>query len=90
MKLENLELAYAVTVHKIQGSEFDAVVIPLLYGYPQLMTQNLLYTAVTRAKSFVCIVGKKGCVTQMIHNNTEQKRYTNLADFLSESEEAPF
>ncbi len=90
LKLENLELAYAVTVHKSQGSEFDAVVIPLLYGYPQLMTQNLLYTAVTRAKSFVCIVGKKGCVTRMIHNNTEQKRYTNLADFLSESEEAPF
>lgn len=90
LKLENLELSYAVTVHKSQGSEFDAVVIPLLYGYPQLMTQNLLYTAVTRAKSFVCIVGKKSCVAQMIHNNTEQKRHTNLADFLSESEAAPF
>ncbi|MBP3448023.1 MAG: ATP-dependent RecD-like DNA helicase [Clostridia bacterium] len=90
LKLENLELAYAVTVHKSQGSEFDAVVIPLVYGYSQLMTQNLLYTAVTRAKSFVCIVGKKECVTGMIHNNTEQKRYTNLADFLSESEEVPF
>ena len=90
LKLENLELAYAVTVHKSQGSEFDAVVIPLVYGYPQLMTQNLLYTAVTRAKSFVCIVGKKSCVTGMIHNNTEQKRYTNLADFLADANEAPF
>lgn len=90
IKLENLELAYAVTVHKSQGSEFDAVVIPLVYGYPQLMTQNLLYTAITRAKSFVCIVGKKSCVTAMIHNNTEQKRYTNLADFLIDSESAPF
>ena len=90
MKLENLELAYAVTVHKSQGSEFDAVVIPLVYGYPQLMTQNLLYTAVTRAKTFVCIVGRKSCVTGMIHNNTEQKRYTNLTEFLQESEEVPF
>ncbi len=88
LKLENLELAYAVTVHKSQGSEFDAVVIPLLYGYPQLMTQNLLYTAVTRAKSFVCIVGRKDCVTDMIHNNTEQKRYTNLADFLKISNDS--
>ena len=90
IKLENLELSYAVTVHKSQGSEFDAVVIPLLYGYPQLMTQNLLYTAVTRAKSFVCIVGRKSCVTAMIRNNTEQKRYTNLADFLEEDNENPF
>ncbi len=90
LKLENLELSYAVTVHKSQGSEFDAVVIPLVYGYPQLMTQNLLYTAITRAKNFVCIVGRKSCVTGMIHNNTEQKRYTNLKDFLKDSEEAPF
>ncbi|MBO5408451.1 MAG: ATP-dependent RecD-like DNA helicase [Clostridia bacterium] len=90
LKLENLELAYAVTVHKSQGSEFDAVVIPLVYGYPQLMTQNLLYTAVTRAKTFVCIVGRKGCVTEMIHNNTEQKRYTNLADFLIGTKDDPF
>ena len=90
MKLENLELSYAVTVHKSQGSEFDAVVIPLVYGYPQLMTQNLLYTAVTRAKTFVCIVGRKSCVTGMIHNNTEQKRHTNLTEFLLEAEEVPF
>ena len=90
LKLENLELSYAVTVHKSQGSEFDAVVIPLVYGYPQLMTQNLLYTAVTRAKTFVCIVGRKSCVSGMIHNNTEQKRYTNLAEFLIEAEEVPF
>ena len=89
LKLENLELAYAVTVHKSQGSEFDAVVIPLVYGYPQLMTQNLLYTAITRAKSFVCIVGKKSCITNMIHNNTEQKRYTNLSVFLTDTAPVP-
>lgn len=81
-KLENLELAYAVTVHKSQGSEFDAVIIPLVYGYEQLMTKNLLYTAITRAKKFVCIVGSKNCVTRMIHNDTEQKRYTMLKKYL--------
>ena len=82
IKLENLELAYAITVHKSQGSEFDAVVIPLVYGYSRLMTKNLLYTAVTRAKSFVCIVGKKSCVTDMIGNDIEMLRYTGLAHFL--------
>lgn len=82
LKLENLELAYAITVHKSQGSEFDAVIIPLVYGYSQLLTRNLLYTAVTRAKGFVAIVGKKECVLKMIENDIEQKRYTCLQDFL--------
>ena len=76
IKLENLELAYAITVHKSQGSEFDAVVLPLVYGYSRLMTKNLLYTAVTRAKSFVCIVGRQDVVTGMIKNDIEQLRYT--------------
>lgn len=83
-KLENLELAYAVTVHKSQGSEFDVVIIPLLYGFEQLMTKNLLYTAITRAKKFVCIVGSKNCVTKMIQNDTEQKRYTMLEKYLQD------
>ena len=84
LKLENLELSYAITVHKSQGSEFDAVIIPLVYGYSRLMTKNLLYTAVTRAKGFVCIVGRKECVMEMINNNVELLRYTGLADFLTQ------
>ena len=83
IKLENLELAYAITVHKSQGSEFDAVVLPLVYGYSRLMTKNLLYTAVTRAKSFVCIVGRQEIVSEMINNDVELLRYTGLGDFLS-------
>jgi exodeoxyribonuclease V alpha subunit len=82
VKLENLELAYAITVHKSQGSEFDAVILPLVYGYSKLMTRNLLYTAVTRAKSFICVVGRKECVKAMIDNNIELKRYTGLRNML--------
>jgi exodeoxyribonuclease V alpha subunit len=82
LKLENLELSYAITVHKSQGSEFDAVIIPLVYGYSQLLTRNLLYTAITRAKSFVAIVGRKECVLKMIANDIEQKRHTGLKEFL--------
>jgi exodeoxyribonuclease V alpha subunit len=82
VKLENLELAYAITVHKSQGSEFDAVILPLVYGYSKLMTRNLLYTAVTRAKSFICVVGRKECVKSMIDNNIELKRYTGLRNML--------
>ncbi len=80
-RLENLELSYAITVHKSQGSEFDAVVIPLVFGYEQLLSRNLLYTAVTRAKKFVCIVGTKSCVEKMISNDIEFKRYTLLKEF---------
>lgn len=83
-RLDNLELSYAITVHKSQGSEFDAVIIPLLYGYEQLMSRNLLYTAVTRAKKFVCIVGTKTCVEKMIANDIEFKRYTLLKEFFTE------
>ncbi len=82
-RLENLELSYAITVHKSQGSEFDAVIIPLVYGYEQLMSRNLLYTAITRAKKFVCIVGTKNCVEKMIDNDIEFKRYTLLKEFLN-------
>ena len=60
--LDDLELAYCMSVHKSQGSEFDAVVLPLVSGPPMLMTRNLLYTAVTRAKRLVVIVGREGCV----------------------------
>ena len=78
-QLEELELAYAITIHKAQGSEYPAVVIPLLQGPRMLMNRNLLYTAVTRAKSCVVLVGDPGVFEQMIDNGTEQKRYTTPA-----------
>jgi len=76
--LEELELAYAITVHKSQGSEYPAVVMPILGGTSLLLHRNLLYTAVTRAKKCVTIVGSKDTVYQMIDNERQQKRYTTL------------
>ena len=76
--LEDLELAYCMSVHKSQGSEFDAVVLPLVSGPPMLMTRNLLYTAVTRAKRLVVIVGREGCVQAMVDNNHIMQRYSAL------------
>ena len=86
--LEELELAYAVTIHKSQGSEYPAVVIPLLSGPKMLMTRNLLYTAVTRAKQCVTLVGDPYAFSQMEANTVEQKRYTALADRIRELSEA--
>ncbi len=86
--LDELELAYAVTIHKSQGSEYPAVVIPLLVGPKMLFTRNLLYTAVTRAKSCVTIVGKSDTVRFMIENESEQKRYSGLCSRLGEIEPA--
>ena len=82
--LEELELAYAVTIHKSQGSEYPAIVIPLLSGPRMLMTRNLLYTAVTRARKCVTLVGDERTFTQMIDNTMEQKRYTALAARIQE------
>ena len=82
--LDELELAYAVTIHKSQGSEYPAVVIPLLSGPQMLMNRNLLYTAVTRAKKCVTIVGNDTTFEQMIQNNSQQKRYSGLKDRLLE------
>jgi exodeoxyribonuclease V alpha subunit len=76
--LDDLELAYCMSVHKSQGSEFDAVVLPLISGPPMLMTRNLLYTAVTRAKRLVVIVGRESCVRQMVDNNHILRRYSAL------------
>lgn len=81
-KLEDLDLAYAITVHKSQGSEFDAVIIPLYSGPRTLMYRNLLYTAVTRAKSLVVIVGSEAVVKMMIDNDKETVRYTSLKNKL--------
>ena len=82
--LDELELAYAVTIHKSQGSEYPAVVIPLLTGPRMLMNRNLLYTAVTRAKKCVTIVGNDTTFEQMIANNSQLKRYSGLRDRLVE------
>ena len=85
--LDELELAYAITIHKSQGSEYPAVVIPLLNGPQMLMNRNLLYTAVTRAKKCVTIVGNDITFNEMIQNNSQLKRYSGLKDRLTEGEE---
>lgn len=82
--LEELELAYAVTIHKSQGSEYPAVVIPLLQGPRQLYHRNLLYTAVTRARKCVTLVGSDTVFQDMIHNTNEQNRNTSLAERIRE------
>lgn len=79
-QMDELELAYAITVHKSQGSEYPAVVIPLLTGPRPLMNRNLLYTAVTRARSCVTLVGDPRTFQAMVENGTEQKRYTGLCE----------
>lgn len=83
-QLDELELAYAVTVHKSQGSEYPAVVMPLLTGPRMLFNRNILYTAVTRAKKCVAIVGSEQTVNQMIQNERQQKRYSALDKWLGE------
>ncbi len=77
-QLEELEMAYAVTVHKSQGSEFEAVIIPMYPCAPQLMCRNLLYTAVTRAKKLVVLVGRESVMHTMIANNRQVERYSGL------------
>ena len=83
--LANVELAYAVTVHKSQGSEFKAVVMPMYYGAPQLYYRNLLYTAVTRAKEKLILVGNVSTLRKMVDNNKKTKRYSGLRTFLERS-----
>lgn len=87
--LSDLQLAYAVTIHKSQGSEFDVVVVPLVNGPPTLINKNLLYTAITRAKRTVVIVGSKKILGMMVHNNYVAARTTNLCRFL-QSENANY
>ena len=77
--LDELELAYAGTIHKSQGSEYPVVIIPIHSGPPMLMSRNLLYTAVTRAKKFVIIVGLKSSVNRMVANDREVSRYSGFA-----------
>ncbi|MCI9430531.1 MAG: ATP-dependent RecD-like DNA helicase [Lachnospiraceae bacterium] len=84
MNLDELELAYAITIHKSQGSEYPAVILPLLGGPRMLMNRNLLYTGITRAKDCVTILGSSETVHAMILNEHEQKRFSGLADRISE------
>lgn len=83
-QLDELELAYATTIHKAQGSEYPAVIIPLLGGPRMLMTRNLLYTAVTRARKCVTLVGSDVTFQAMIDNHQEESRYTTLAERIAE------
>lgn len=83
-QLDEVELAYAVTIHKSQGSEYPAVIMPLLTGPRMLMNRNLLYTGVTRAKNCVTILGSRQMVQEMIANNYQNRRYTGLAERICE------
>ena len=83
--VEELELAYAVTVHKSQGSEFEAIILPVMGGYDKLYFRNLLYTAVTRAKKILILVGQRGRIQYMVQNDKKMLRYTGLKTMLRES-----
>ena len=79
---EHIELAYAITLHKSQGSEFDCVILPVCDIPPQLKYRNLLYTAVTRAKKLLVVVGNSADIKAMVDNNKKTKRYTAFKHFL--------
>ncbi|MDD7402697.1 MAG: ATP-dependent RecD-like DNA helicase [Butyribacter sp.] len=89
-QMDEMELAYAITIHKSQGSEYPAVVIPILTGPRMLLNRNLLYTAVTRAKKCVTLVGSSETIHQMIRNVFEQKRYSSLCQRLQEMKEETY
>ena len=84
--IKDLDLSYAITIHKSQGSEFECVIIPMMQVAPMLLTRNLIYTGVTRAKKLVVLVGEKRIIKKMVDNNTSNKRYTNLSYWINEME----
>lgn len=86
-QLDEIELAYAVTIHKSQGSEYPAVIMPLLSGPRMLFNRNLLYTGVTRAKYCVTIMGNRQTVNEMVANEQQNQRYTSLCDRIKEMED---
>ena len=86
--LEDLEHAYAITVHKSQGSEYPFVVMPVTDFPPMLMTRNLLYTAVTRAKTMAVLIGREDALSRMVENDREAVRYTGLCDMLQSAGES--
>ena len=83
-QLDEIELAYAVTIHKSQGSEYPAVIMPLLSGPRMLFNRNLLYTGVTRARNCVTILGSSATVQEMVDNNYQNRRYTGLSERVKE------
>ncbi len=87
---EDLDFAYAITVHKSQGSEFDTVILPLFHNQRQLCYRHLLYTAVTRAKSLLILVGSRETVAEMVENNRKTLRYSALCHFLKQLKETPW
>ncbi len=84
LEIEEIMLAYCISVHKSQGSEFSTIILPLVYGSPMLMNRNILYTAVTRARDRVYIVGTSECVEKMVLNGYTEKRYSALGWFLKQ------
>ena len=82
--LDEIELAYAITIHKSQGSEYPAVVIPVLPGPSMLMNRNILYTAITRAKKCVCLVGQPSVFDEMCQNTSQAKRFSGLTERIVE------
>lgn len=86
--IKDLDLSYAITIHKSQGSEFDCVLIPMMPASFMLLNRNLLYTAITRAKKLVILLGEKKILKQMVRNNNESKRLTNLSFWIKELSEA--
>lgn len=86
--VKDLDLSYAITIHKSQGSEFDCVLIPMMQASFMLLNRNLLYTAITRAKKLVILLGEKKILKQMVRNNNESKRLTNLSFWIKELSEA--
>ena len=85
-ELDQIELAYSITIHKAQGSEFDVVILPIFPSSPMLLTRNLLYTGITRAKKLLIVVGYDTVITSMIQNNEIKKRNTGLAYMLEKGE----
>ena len=80
---DELELAYAITVHKSQGSEYPIVILPLYRYTPKLLTRNLFYTAITRAQQMVILVGDGEVANMMVENNRQTKRYTSLGYWMT-------
>ena len=83
-ELDEIELSYAITIHKSQGSEYPAVVMPILGGPRMLLNRNLLYTGITRARNTVCILGSSQTLTEMTQNEQQLKRYTGLRSRIEE------
>lgn len=81
-ELDELEHSYAITIHKSQGSEFDYVILPIFTGYKKLLTRNLLYTAMTRAKKMLVIVGNRSVINYMVDNLDSRNRKTGLREKL--------